>query len=412
MSTTLAQKPGVSSSKLFWAASGALTLNLAGFQMASYIPPALGVDSRVVTVPYRALVLGLLLYTIYLTLQYGRLRARITFVSLLVIFFWTAYCTRFIYDAGVMGVPLGQSPSDMALYLFGITVPTFITFYLIRDIGLYRKALLWIMLALGLCCLISMRRTETAQDVSKGAGGYNGNDVLNHILFGHMGTTAIIIGLFVLLKIGGVNHAWYSRLLAAGTVLVGVFSLISSDSHGALVAALLLTPVVIYLGVRRGSKLLTVSALFILGLGFSGTAAYLAANGINVEEALFSASQYSVASDSVYNRENMYRDAWREYLQNPLVGSSVVERNSLSYPHNVILESFMAIGTFGGVCFVLIFFVASYRAVRIVSRDPAMAWIPLCFFQQLIGAMFSGGIYGNVILWGMTGIVLGVDLPH
>jgi hypothetical protein len=41
-----------------------------------------------------------------------------------------------------------------------------------------------------------------------------------------------------------------------------------------------------------------------------------------------------------------------------------------------------------------------------------MAWIPVCFFQQLIGAMFSGGLYGNVPLWGMMAIVRGADLPR
>jgi hypothetical protein len=41
-----------------------------------------------------------------------------------------------------------------------------------------------------------------------------------------------------------------------------------------------------------------------------------------------------------------------------------------------------------------------------------MAWIPACFFQQLIGAMFSGGLYGNVPLWAMMAIMLGADLPQ
>jgi hypothetical protein len=41
-----------------------------------------------------------------------------------------------------------------------------------------------------------------------------------------------------------------------------------------------------------------------------------------------------------------------------------------------------------------------------------MAWVPVCFFQQLIGAMFSGGLYGNVLLWSMMAIVLGADIPQ
>ena len=72
----------------------------------------------------------------------------------------------------------------------------------------------------------------------------------------------------------------------------------------------------------------------------------------------------------------------------------------------------MATGTFGGTAFALLVLIAIYRAIRLIRRDPAMAWIPICFFQQLIGAMFSGGLYGNVVLWGMMAIMLGADLPR
>jgi O-antigen ligase len=107
----------------------------------------------------------------------------------------------------------------------------------------------------------------------------------------------------------------------------------------------------------------------------------------------------------------MIRDAWREYLDHPWFGSSIVERNALIYPHNAIVEAFMATGTFGGSAFALLVLAAIYRAVRLIRRDPGTAWIPICFFQQLIGAMFSGGLYGNVPLWGMMAIMLGADLP-
>jgi hypothetical protein len=55
---------------------------------------------------------------------------------------------------------------------------------------------------------------------------------------------------------------------------------------------------------------------------------------------------------------------------------------------------------------------AIYRAITLTRVDVAMSWISLCFFQQLIGAMFSGGLYANAALWGMMAIVLGVDLPR
>jgi O-antigen ligase len=149
----------------------------------------------------------------------------------------------------------------------------------------------------------------------------------------------------------------------------------------------------------------------LLVLVFTATEAYLAGNGLDVDRVFLSTTAYTVENSSVNNREIMYRGAWEQYLDSPLIGSSIVERGTLSYPHNLILEGFMATGTFGGVALVLLVLLASYRALRLIVHDTTSAWIPLCFFQQLIGAMFSGGIYGNMLLWGMTGIVLGADIP-
>jgi O-antigen ligase len=383
---------------------------LAGFLLVSYIPGALGVDSRVATVPFRALMLFLLLYTLYRLLVAGHLRVGVSLTTLLVASFWTAYSLRFIADAVLLQVPLGTLPSDMALSLFGMCLPTFIVLYQIRNIRLYRDALTWTMLALGGCCLASMFRTKTSQDATL-HGRYQANDVLNPISYGHMGVTAIILGLFVLLQIGRIRKPWYVRLLAAGTACLGAFSILAASSRGALVAGIFLIPIVGYLGWRRGSKLFTIGILVALGFVISATVASFSQQGPKLDRLLTSAAAYSVANDSVNSRQNLIRDAWKEYLDHPWFGSSMVERNALFYPHNAIVEAFMATGTFGGTAFALLILVAIYRASRLIRRDPAMAWIPLCFFQQLIGAMFSGGLYNNVPLWGMMAVMLGADLP-
>jgi hypothetical protein len=402
---------GIRSSKLSGIASIALTGNMVGFFMVSYIPDALGVDSRVATVPYRALMLGFLIYACGRILNSGHLRMQMSPTSLLVIFFWVAYSLRFIVDAAVLEVPLGSPPEEMALYLFGIVIPTFTVFYLIGDIGLYRKALTWILLGLGMCCLVSMLRTRTAQDVAKSGIGYGANYVLNHILYGHMGVTAVILGLFVFLDIGRAGGRRYFSLIGGGVACLGVFSVFASGSRGAMIAGVFLVPVVFYLGWRRGSRLLALSACIVLGLVFSATATYLSSKGVRLDRAVLSFAAYGAENNSVYAREGRYRDAWRQYLEHPLTGSSIVERNTLSYPHNAIIEGFMATGTFGGTAFALLVVLATYRAFRFISNDPVTTWIPLCFLQQLIASMFSGGLYGNFFLWGMMGIMLGARIP-
>jgi O-antigen ligase len=387
-----------------------MTGTIAGFLMVSYLPGALGVDSRVATVPFRGLMLLFQLYALVRLLGVGHLRMGMSITSVVVVFFWAAYSLRFVVDAVLLQIPLGADPSDMALSLFAICLPTFIVLYQIRDIELYSKALNWSMLALGVCCLASMLRTRTAQDVTL-HGRYQGNDILNPISYGHMGVTAIILGLFVLLEIGRVRKPWYLQLGAAGTVCLGGFSILAASSRGALVAGILLIPLVGYLGLRRGSRLLTVAIYIVLAFVLSATVTYFARNGPNLGRLLVSAAAYDTTSDSVNGRHHMIRDAWREYMAHPWLGSSIVERNALIYPHNAFVEAFMATGTFGGSAFVLLIMIAIYRAARLIWQDATTAWLPFCFFQQLIGAMFSGGLYGNVALWAMIAIMLGVDVP-
>ena len=75
MSTYLpAIKSSPGSSKLVGIASLVMTGTLAGFLIVSYIPDALGVDSRVATVPFRGLMLLLLVYALYRLLDARQLR--------------------------------------------------------------------------------------------------------------------------------------------------------------------------------------------------------------------------------------------------------------------------------------------------------------------------------------------------
>lgn len=97
-------------SKLVGIASVLLTANLAGFLMVSYMPTALGMDHRSVTIPFRGLMLLLVCYGVYRMLAVSHLRLRMSVISTLAMFFWAAYSIRFIADAVLLQVPLGEEP--------------------------------------------------------------------------------------------------------------------------------------------------------------------------------------------------------------------------------------------------------------------------------------------------------------
>jgi O-antigen ligase len=397
--------------QLLGLASLVLTANLAGFQTISFIPGGFGVDQTAATVPFRALEVVLLMYAFYKLLAVGHLRSRISVTTILVVLFWFAYSVRFMVDAVLLQVPL-KDPAMMALYIFGIIIPMFTICYLVGDINLYMKALPWIMLLLGASCAFAVHRLSVASDIDIAQHGrLLGNELLNPIEYGHMGVRAIVLGLFVLLRIGRVNRSWYLRIAAAGTVCVGIFTVLTAESRGAMVAAALLVPFVLYLGVRRGSRTMSV-AICVAGLFVaSATLGYLAQQGRNTVRTLASGWAYSSGNNSVSSRQTLFRDAFLQYSEHPVFGSSIVEKNSRMYPHNALIEAFMATGTLFGSIFILIVIIAVWRAIKLVSRNTAMSWVPICFFQTLIGAMFSGGLYQNPVMWGMMAIMLGVDMP-
>ena len=156
------------SERLVGIASLCLTLNLAGFLVVSYVPGVLHINHRAATVPFRCLVLALSLYAVYKILAISHLRLAVSVTTLLAVVFWTLYVTRFISDTVLFPVSIGASPDDIALFLFGMCLPTFIAFYLFGEIHLYRKALVWSMLALGVCSAISMRLTQAQEDNAAG----------------------------------------------------------------------------------------------------------------------------------------------------------------------------------------------------------------------------------------------------
>ena len=136
-----------------------------------------------------------------------------------------------------------------------------------------------------------------------------------------------------------------------------------------------------YLGLRRGSRLLTVGICILSVFVLSATVAYLSKQGMDLERSFVSAAAYSSANDSVYGRQNLVRDAWHEYLDHPWLGSSIVEKKSLFYPHNAIVEAFMATGTFGGAAFSLLALIAIYRAFRLTRAEPCDGLDPTLFLS-------------------------------
>ena len=98
-------------------------------------------------------------------------------------------------------------------------------------------------------------------------------------------------------------------------------------------------------------------------------------------------------------RAAMITGAWQQFTEHPLPGSAFVELRFMENPHNIVLESLMAMGVAGlGLLLVSMgaSLVAAAHVLRATSRH---AWVALLYLQYLVNAMLSGSLFTDSAFW-------------
>ena len=118
--------------------------------------------------------------------------------------------------------------------------------------------------------------------------------------------------------------------------------------------------------------------------------------------------QYETADMAIGSgRWALYQGAMAQFMENPILGSSLEMQGRQSYPHNHIVEAFMATGAIGGLAFVMLAAVALYAAFMILKHLPERGWIA-CFFLVLFLRGFFSSVVIDAQLWYSLIAVLGV----
>jgi O-antigen ligase len=116
------------------------------------------------------------------------------------------------------------------------------------------------------------------------------------------------------------------------------------------------------------------------------------------------------ADNATLGRIIAFQGAFDQFLSSPLWGSSIEEKITGFYPHNVILEALMATGIVGGlpfIAFTLWALVCAWRLARNASRH---LWIGILAAQYFFGSMLSGSIYTSNTMWVLAALVLSHSL--
>ena len=348
-------------------------LTLIGYPIFGLIAALVNWNSTWTSIPFR---IGVVLLAAVLCLQASQ--ARFLMPGLVLIWvFWLLYLFRLLWDT-VMGI----SGAMDALIFFSFTV-------LIPCMALSRStshgrefplALLLFYIGGVTCTLaVSMHYFQLGQERSlMEQTGRLSFEAINPISLGHVATTTLISALcLTTYRLRPIHRA--AMVVAS---LASVACLVLTASRGPVITLVVCAAIfAMFTGRWRSMVLLP---LLLLPVVF-GNISLLESRFTNIEH-----------DESVSERLMLQSSALSEFQKHFLTGSAFVEPLTLSYSHNLIIETAMALGIVGLAVLLLISISACLRALKLLRQGELL--LPLLTGQYLLAAQFSGAIYGNTAL--------------
>jgi hypothetical protein len=344
-------------------------------------------EPTTVTYGYRGVVAALAALAIVAAL----VRNQTPIFPMALTLFLIAYLVRLYVDNFVFAI----YRADLAIlfYVGGVLPPVLAVFFAGRTLDerqLIRTTFAGALVAAALLLMIGLLglESEIVNSLEQTAGRLS-LETVNAISIGHIGGTLLICCVV----------AWYypgrpvPRLLVAAAAAIAVATMLQAGSRGPFVAVGVCVIVYSVVARRWGVVLATLAAVAVVSLRSS-------------PDSLVILDRFStVGWDASVSERLLAQDyAIADFVDHPFVGNAYIELATLDYPHNLFLDTAMALGL-AGLIPLLIFAFQGARAVVARLRQGQLL-VALLVVQFFMAAQFSGSIWGHSNLLTMTGLIL------
>ncbi|MBI2798711.1 MAG: O-antigen ligase family protein [Gammaproteobacteria bacterium] len=349
---------------------------------------------------------------------------KITWLQAGLLTFWLAYLGRMLLTAPAAHDPDGNQAS--LFFVAAVVIPAFAQmvsarYWCARRATLMVATLGTLITFLALALQMFSIGDERNLLMATGRLSY---DTVNPITLGHVAVSTLTALWFTFTQRSGPRFGFVLIVIGAATLIL----LVATGSKGPILAlfALLLCG---FAFVRQDPMplALTVTAIgFVLALSIptlldSAVRAVLTpsareSDGLSSGYKDSSEHKHAVREDAAHrliniredwstlDRLKVWRAAAKQIRSAPWTGTSYIEWESKSYPHNLFIESGMALGGFGLVLIVILIYCGLRSARELVQFPYPIA--AAVFVQFAVSACFSGAIYGEGQLWTALGLLL------
>jgi len=358
-----------------------------------------GIGSTPYSIAYRILTMSIASVVAYSTLTRLKLNLPVGFIFSLVFFviiyslrvFYEAYMTHSISAFEYIGKVHGAAFIPMLAFLYpmsrknskysfwGLVFVGFIVILII--LVLYRDYL-----------GVSYRSVQYMKGVDK-------DSLVNAHKISYAG--AVVSSLCVWFLIGCWKKLKFShKIVIIGILIPSAMMMFFGGSRGALLAFLVtVASFLVAQGKVEWSK--------ILAVGFVGVLLYLVSSQlISSEGGASMSSRIQLVIDQLSSGDEAagsgrmweWGAALKQFAGSPLWGSGIVEKHSGFYPHNHIIESFMATGILGGISFVALCYYGLTSAKKLLKSGGSYGWVGVVFIFYFTEGLLSAPIY-NYPFW-------------
>jgi O-antigen ligase len=371
--------------------------------------------SRLITIPFRFIVLSLGILTIWDSLPLLRQKKwdfSPFIVRISLIFFIVAYSTRLIYDT-LNSNTLQLDAFEYLVSWFGIAMIPGFAFIFLKGNGESTLRIAW--LCLNAISLMALQNISLDNQLIKDHGRL-GTELLNPISLGIYGGSLLVLSLYIFLSQSWTNTFRQQAIKAAVlfSSLLGIYLVFASGSKGPTFSTLSALFAVIMSQSNKNSRVKL--GLTLIGIAlFAFIASSLIANTELVTNSsffdrfasFFNGDGYD-ATDSA-GRGGVYQMAIELFLKNPLLGFGL-EVPGIGYAHNLILDAFLSTGIIGGLSFTIVFFYSLFKCFSmIVNANNSWKWLCFLYIEYAVIGMFSGGLYRGDVFWYLLFAIIGYD---
>ena len=232
---------------------------------------------------------------------------------------------------------------------------------------------------------------------------------LNPISLGQQSATLMLLSIYIIYNYDQIISL-IERILLLFSGLAGLVLLLLSGSRGPVICSIICL-VLLFINIKvRGyktNKLLIVILATITIISFVISFAISSGNSLFLSRFLDTLNGNDFYSGKFVQRPELYDLAIQLIADNPIFGYAL-ELPKFGYPHNLILESFLTTGIFGGFLFVIIYSYTFVKALSMIfDKNNTWSWMAIIYIQSAVSIMFSGSLYSSNTFWYLTFAIIG-----